>query len=400
MVQGIGVVALVTACATGDHSSRPAPAGPRYEGYGSIAVGGASGDVYRVTSLADGGPGTLRDGIVRRRGKRTIVFDVAGTITLTKRLVIDKPYLTIDGETAPPPGITIQQGTMRHEVLIRGTRDIVIRHLRFRGVYVAGGPTRNNAATIAIDGDSPPDRVAQRIVLDHLTVRGSVDGGPDVWGEVRDVTISWSFFFLSRHPTTISHYPRPFQTRQRISIHHNVYAKNGERNPQIRADVRDLDFVNNVVYDWGYFGGWGYGIRIRNAPGEPKVNGNFVNNLLIPTTVSPGLGLVYGIRPGPDPADGGPSGPPPPQGTVVTTTQLGHLWVSGNILPDRNQDHYSTVPVPLPVPAHAQVTTWPALELRTRVLPYVGMKYRDTEEQSILDELAEAMAATPPPPPG
>ena len=49
--------------------------------------------------------------------------------------------------------------------------------------------------------------------------------------------------FYSWHPTTISHYPAPYQIRQRIGMHHNVYAKNGERNPQIRADVRDLDYV-------------------------------------------------------------------------------------------------------------------------------------------------------------
>jgi hypothetical protein len=57
---------------------------------------------------------------------------VAGTITLTKRLVIRLPYLTIDGETAPPPpGITIQQQTMHDEFLIGGTDDIVIlRHPR------------------------------------------------------------------------------------------------------------------------------------------------------------------------------------------------------------------------------------------------------------------------------
>jgi pectate lyase len=365
-----------------------------YEGYGSVTTGGAGGDVYHVTSLADSGPGTLRDGVTNRPGPRMIVFDVAGTIVLRSDLVVNRPYLTIDGANAPPPGITIQQNTIFDEFIIAGTHDIIINHLRFWGLYVEGGPESNNAATIAIDGDSGPDNVAQRIILDHITARGATDGGPDIWGEVRDLTISWSFIFYNRHPTTISHYPDPYQIRQRISMHHNVYAKNAERNPQIRADVRSFDYVNNIVYDWGFFGGWGYGIRIRNEAGEPKVNGNFVNNALIPRGMMPEWALVYGTDPGPDSTDGGPSDSPP-QGTVITTSKMGSLWVSGNILPSGNRDQYSTVAAPLPVPSSAQVTTWPAAELGARVLPTVGMKYRTTEEEAILDEIG---AALPPPP--
>jgi hypothetical protein len=363
-----------------------------YEGYGSATTGGAGGDVYHVTSLWDSGPGTLRDGMTNRSGPRTIVFDVAGTIVLRSDLVVNRPYLTIDGASAPPPGITISQNTIFDQFIIAGTHDIIINHLRFWGLYVEGGPVSNNAATIAIDGDSGPDHAAQRIILDHITARGATDGGPDIWGEVRDVTISWSFIFYNLHPTTISHYPAPYQVRQRISMHHNVYAKNGERNPQVRADVRDLDYVNNIVYDWGFFGGWGYGIRIRNEVGEPKVNGNFANNALIPGAVNPEWALVFGRDPGPDSTDGGPAGSPP-QGTVITTSQMGSLWVSGNILPPGNRDQYSTVATPLPVPSSAEVTTWPAAELGARVLATVGMKYRTAEEEAILDEI---MAALPP----
>lgn len=366
-----------------------------YEGYGSVTTGGTGGDVYHVTSLADNGPGTLRDGVTNRPGPRMIVFDVAGTIVLQSDLVVNLPYLTIDGASAPPPGITIRQTTIFDNFIIAGTHDIIINHLRFWGLYVAGGPESNDAATFGIDGDSGPDHVAQRIILDHISARGATDGGPDIWGEVRDLTISWSFIFYNRHPTTISH--DADQIRQRISMHHNVYAKNGERNPQIRADVRSLDYVNNIVYDWGFFGGWGYGIRIRNDAGEPKVNGNFVNNALIPRGMMPEWALVYGTDPGPDSTDGGPNGSPP-QGTVITTSGMGSLWVSGNILPSGNRDQYSTVAAPLPVPSSAQVTTWAATELGVRVLPTVGMKYRTAEEQAIVDEI-QAAALSPPTPP-
>jgi pectate lyase len=368
-----------------------------FEGYGAITTGGSGGDVYHVTTLANSGAGSLRNGITNRTGARTIVFDVAGDIVLSGTVTIDRPFLTIDGSTAPAPGITIRQNTLTDQFIIAGTHDIILTHLRFWGKYEASGATDiNNAATIIIDGDSGPDQVAQRIILDHITGRNSEDGGPDIWGEVRDVTVSWSFFFFNNHPTTISHVDVPFQIRQRISMHHNVYAKNTERNPQFRADVRDFDYVNNIVYDWGFFaGGSGYGVRIRSESGEPKVDLNFVNNALIPKSGSQCWGLVYGTQPGADSTDGGPSGSPA-QGTVVSGTRLGNIWVAGNILPSCNADQYSTISAPLPVPASAQVTTWSANQLGTQVLPTVGWKYRTAEEQAILDEIRAALPGSPP----
>ena len=390
----LGILAVLGAVMSGVTLVAPTTV-VAFEGYGNISTGGAGGDVYHVTSLADSGAGTLRNGVTNRTGPRTIVFDVGGDIVLTSTLTVNRPFLTIDGASAPAPGITIRQNTIFDQFIISGTHDVIVTHLRFWGKYVAGGATdQNNAATLIIDGDSGPDQVAQRIVLDHITGRGAEDGGPDIWGEVRDVTLSWSFIFLNNHPTTISHYPAPYQIRQRISMHHNVYAKNTERNPQIRADVRDLDFVNNIVYDWGFFAaGSGYGVRIRNEPGEPKVNLNFVNNALVPKSGSACWGLVYGSQPGADSTDNGPSGSPA-QGTVVTTTSLGKLWVSGNLLPSCNMDQYSTISAPLTVPAAAQVTTFPANQLGAQVLPTVGWKYRTAEEQALLDEIRAALPSS------
>jgi hypothetical protein len=100
--------------------------------------------------------------------------------------------------------------------------------------------------------------------------------------------------------------------------------------------------------------------------------------------------LVYGIQPGPDQTDGGPTSTVA-QGSVVTNSAMGKLWVSGNILPLENMDHYSTISAPNPVPKNAQVTTYRALELRDRVVPDVGTKYRSPEEQTMLSEMAAAM---------
>jgi hypothetical protein len=378
--------------ATPAPSGAPSPIGEPptgVEGFGAVTRGGDDGTVYRVTSLADSGPGTLRDAIRSHAGAPLkIVFDVGGVITIADRLVVRAPNLTIDGSTAPEPGITVQQGSFTSQFIVGGTHDVVLRHIRVRGLYVDGGQTGGQNATLIIDGDRSPDRNARRIVFDHVTVTRAGDSAPDIWGDVEDVTVQWCLFYDSRHPTTVS---GP-GTRRRISMHHNVYARNGERNPQLRGTLETLDYVNNVVYGWGAMAdlGSGYGIRVRNEAREGQINANIVNNAFVPRSGFRAWGLVYGERPGPDSSEG-PVPPTPPQGSLVTNSRMGRLWVAGNILPSENRDHYSTISEPLPVPAAARVTTWPASELRQRMLPFVGVRYRSAEEQGLIDELTAGL---------
>jgi hypothetical protein len=252
----------------------------------------------------------------------------------------------------------------------------------------------NEGGVFGIDGDISPNFIAERIVIDHCTFRNAGDSGPDLWGELADVTVQWCLLFYNWHPTTVSHYPGPFQVRRRVSMHHNVYAKNGERNPQMRADVRDFDYVNNIVYDWGYYsnGTWGYGLRVKNEPGEPKVNMNIVNNYFLLSGVAPHTrfsdALTYGLSAGPDANESGPSSPVA-QGTLVTNSGMGDIWCLGNVLPAQNVDHYSTISAPLNIPGWAQVTTWPATSLEAEVLPYAGTHYRTAEETGLINEIAQ-----------
>jgi pectate lyase len=388
------VVAVAVIAAAG--GSLPARA---FEGFGSVTNGGAGGDVYHVTTLADSGAGSLRHALLGRThqfdGPRRVVFDVGGEITLLSDIKLreEHGFLTIDGATAPAPGITIKKVNPNDgEFLLVGAHDVIITHLRFWGHWQEGGVQQNNAATISLDGGS------YRVVLDHITARNGTDGGPDMWCDNKDITISWSFFFYNEHPTTISCGLNSV-TRERISMHHNVYAHNGERNPQLYRAVSDFDYVNNIVYRWGHFTGGSYGMRIKNLTAGPHVDANVVNNVFLGNTKL-ATALVYGDVAGPDSTDCGPSGTPA-QGTVVTTSCMGQLWVAGNDLPSQNRDHYSTISSPNPIPAQFQVTTWPADELDTRVLPSVGMQFRSAEEQAILDNILVDMGGTPggsPPP--
>lgn len=384
-----GALAVLAGAITG-----PIAAGQQsIEGYGAATRGALDApggyDVVRVTSLANSGPGTLREAIHGTKSNRLVVFDVGGEILLTEDIRIRGSYVTIDGSTAPPPGITLTRPNIHDgEIHIENLTDLVVRHIRIVGLWDHGGENSEGAANFQIND-------CTRVVIDHVTSRNATDGGPDIWGTCRDITIQWCFFFNNFHPTTISHYPAPYETRQRLTLHHNVYAQNDDRNPQVRADVRSFDYVNNVVYDWGYYsGGAGYGVRIRNEPGEPQVNMNVLHNWFVPGDGRASWALVYGRSPGPDNTDGGPSGTPE-QGTTVTTTDLGDLYVRGNILPSANRDHYSTIPSPIPTPEWARVDAWDAADL-PHMLRCAGMRYRTRDEADLLAEIYEAMTGTRP----
>lgn len=248
------------------------------EGYGTSSTFGLGGDVCTVSSLADDGSGTLRSCIEDRRSDDIpleVRFAVGGTITLESTLQLDSPFLTIDGSTAPAPGITIQTGEAKFLGIIAQTNlnrahDVLISHLRIRGSWDRRDMTDvEGDRTIGVDcenNDTGAESVNLNVVLNRLSLLNSPDGGPDFWGACRGITLQRTFLYHNVHPITVSA-GSASQLRARISIHRNVFWNNPERNPQIRGNVEDLDYVNNVIGGWQW-----YGVRIRgnSASDYPK----------------------------------------------------------------------------------------------------------------------------------
>ena len=94
--------------------------------------------ILRVTTLADRGPGSLR-AACEATGPRFVIFEVSGYIGITDTIDITSPYLTVAGQTAPSPGISLRslnQGTWDSDPNYGGvfimTHDVSHPALRFR----------------------------------------------------------------------------------------------------------------------------------------------------------------------------------------------------------------------------------------------------------------------------
>src|SRR5690606_28289437 len=141
--------------------------------------------VIAVTSLADSGPGTLREA-VETKGPRIVVFRVGGPISLKSQLVIREPYITIAGQTAPGDGIVI-----RDMGIVIGTNDVLIQHLRVRpGNGADIRPDHNDG--IQIFGRNGDMTGAWNVVIDHVSVSWGEDELVSTWFAPHDITISWS----------------------------------------------------------------------------------------------------------------------------------------------------------------------------------------------------------------
>jgi pectate lyase len=233
---GLGLLAalLVLAGATAGQAE--------IEGFGTSTPGGGCGDctVYYVDTLNDSGIGSLRDAV--STGKRMVIFRVGGQITLTTGpIFVRGAFVTIDGSTAPWPGITLHGDGL----VIRGnvgatnptpTHDVIVRGIRIRSVP-------NDGIQVSFG--------AYNVVISQVSVWGSVDGLIDITENSHDVTVAWSILAGAVKAMLIKY------NASNITLHHNLWVGGKNRNPQVSvndlgtpATATTLDMRNNVVFDW------------------------------------------------------------------------------------------------------------------------------------------------------
>ncbi|HTU66046.1 MAG TPA: hypothetical protein VMF52_08860 [Steroidobacteraceae bacterium] len=244
----IGAIAL-TLGVTAAHAT---PVIPGAAGYGIDTPAGRGGTVYRVTNLNASGTGSLK-ACVDGTTPRTCVFEVGGYIRLTEDLIVRTGKLTIAGQTAPSPGITIRGAGLR----IKGS-DVLIQHIRVRAGDDINGPDPENRDSLKLEGSVATP--IKNVVIDHCTFSWALDETASVWGPNDNITFSNNIFSEplndSMHPTKDGKKLEPHgfgvlldssASGGRVTMVGNLFAHIVERNPLSRS--RELVFVNNLVYN-------------------------------------------------------------------------------------------------------------------------------------------------------
>ena len=237
-----------------------APAFPGAQGWAAHTPGGRGGKIVRVTTLAAEGPGSFTEA-VNTKGPRIVVFEVGGVIDLgVKTLRITEPFLTIAGQTAPAPGITLVRGGIDI-----ATHDVIVRHLRVRPGD-AGKPKRSG-----VDFDAISTVRAENVIVDHCSLTWGTDEGLSASGtrfieggktleDFRKGTsrrITFSNNLIAEGLAHSSHGKGEHSKGtlvhdhvQEILIVGNLYAHNYERNPLFKGGVNG-QVINNLIYNPG-----------------------------------------------------------------------------------------------------------------------------------------------------
>jgi hypothetical protein len=259
LVLPISVPAIGAAQTAAPPSAEAAlPAFPGALGWASRTPGGRGGRIIRVTNLNGEGPGSLREAI-EAEGPRIVVFEVGGVIDLNRKtLKLQNPFITIAGQTAPSPGITLIRGGMDI-----GGHDVIVQHIRIRP------GSAGQEWMSGWDEDSISTQTAYNVIIDHCSLTWATDENlsasgprftgstPEEWraGTSHDITFSNNLVGESLAYSTHSkgEHSKGSLIHDNITgllIVGNLYAHNYERSPLFKGGVHGI-IANNLIYDPG-----------------------------------------------------------------------------------------------------------------------------------------------------
>lgn len=184
-----------------------------------------------------------------------MVFEVGGVIDLelsTPR--ITEPFVTIAGQTAPSPGITLIRGGISV-----ATHDVVIQHLRVRPGTAGQGKGWQPDGISSSSG-------TYNFVVDHCSLSWGVDENlsasgsrfagatPDEWRKNTSHQVTFSHNIVAEGLANATHEKGEHSKGSLIHdnvtgvlVYGNLYASNTERNPFFKGGARGVVANNWIV---------------------------------------------------------------------------------------------------------------------------------------------------------
>lgn len=339
-------------------------------GWAKDTKGGRGGRIIRVTNLNESGPGSLREA-VEAEGPRIVVFEVGGVIDLDGHaLNIKNPYMTIAGQTAPSPGITLIRG----ETHMDKAHDIIIQHMMFRPGE-AGHAKKSGWEVDAFSANA-----SYNVIVDHCSMSWATDenlsaSGPrfnganiDEWRQNTSHNITYSHNLVYEGLRNSTHAKGEHSkgglyhdNTTGILLYGNLYASNEERNGLFKGGVHAAE-VNNMIYN----------------PGQKAIHYNLIGHEWethpFETGIITLIGNVY--RQGPDTVPATPLFALGGDGSVS-------LYLKDNIAVDQ-YGH--------PVAQTGRYTTGSA-QILTAKTPYLPADMRTIPANKIEDEIYESVGA-------
>lgn len=217
---------------TGGETTGEVDDGPPHEavlseliGFGATTTGGAGGPVISVTTLADAGPGSLREAATLD-GPAWIRFEVDGEIQLEDNILVTSDK-TFDGRGAD---VTIVGG----------------------GLYVQGGEGNVIVNNLKLR-DAPDDLLrlfdgGSRMWVHHCDLSSGGDGAFDATEGVTEITVSYTHIFdHDKAMLTGAGSPEGDGSSMRWTAHHNHFDNVVQRLPGLRFGWAH---TFNNLYEW------------------------------------------------------------------------------------------------------------------------------------------------------
>jgi len=357
------------------------------KGWAADTRGGAGGAIVRVTNLNAAGEGSFA-AAVATEGARTIVFEVGGVIDLKGATIrVDKPFITVAGQTAPHPGITFVRGGFSV-----GTHDVIIQHIAVR----PGENGKPRKSGWDVDGLSTG--AASNVIVDHCSFSWATDENlsasgprfngksPDEWylGTSHKVTFSHNIIAEGLRDSTHKKGEHSKGTlihdnAEQILIYGNLFSSNVERSPLVKGGAR-VAVVNNLIHN----------------PGSKAIHYNLITHEWGERAPRTGVVTMIGnvLRGG---ADTPPNTPLFSLGGTgdVSAFMRDNIAIDGNGAPlpltgKYTAAHARVLPASTPY-LPADVRPLPAAELEDAVYMSAGMRpwARDAVDFKILSDVAE-----------